>query len=181
MKDLHNICRSFPDETRISLKQIIALFFQSVETYKISQGKLLQKSNASYSFPDRTEMQGRVLSLSLAKRDHFSKILFPSFFPGVQVTHNILHGSPSGSQLSLQLCRTLCNPTDCCWPGSSLSMRFSRREYWSGLPFPSPGDLPNPGIESTSLRSPALPGRFFTTSPSGSLQLVKLKWLLWAY
>ena len=34
-----------------------------------------------------------------------------------------------------------------------LSMGFSRQEYWSGLPFPSPGDLPNPGIE---LRSPAL-------------------------
>ena len=44
-----------------------------------------------------------------------------------------------------------------------LSMEFSREEYWSGLPFPSPGDLPNPEIEPTSLRSPALAGRFFTT------------------
>ena len=43
-----------------------------------------------------------------------------------------------------------------------LSMGFSRQEYWSGLPFP-PGDLPNPGIEPTSLMSPALSGRFFTT------------------
>ena len=42
-----------------------------------------------------------------------------------------------------------------------LSMGFSRQEYWSGLPFPSPGDLPNPGIEP---ESPALAGRFFTTS-----------------
>ena len=33
---------------------------------------------------------------------------------------------------------------------SSLSMEFSRQEYWSGLPFPSPGDLPNPGIEPGS-------------------------------
>ena len=39
-----------------------------------------------------------------------------------------------------------------------LSMGFSRKEYLSGLPFPSPGDLPNPGIEPTS---PALVGRFF--------------------
>ena len=39
----------------------------------------------------------------------------------------------------------------------------SRQEYWSGLPFPSPGDLPNPEIEPTSLTSPALAGRFFTT------------------
>ena len=40
-----------------------------------------------------------------------------------------------------------------------LSMEFSRQEYWSELPFPSPGDLPNPGIE---LGSPALAGGFFT-------------------
>ena len=43
-----------------------------------------------------------------------------------------------------------------------LSMEFSRQEYWSGLPFPSPGDLPNPGIVPTSLKSPALASRFFT-------------------
>ena len=45
-----------------------------------------------------------------------------------------------------------------------LSMGFSRLEYWSGLPFPSPGDLPKPGIESVSLTSPELAGRFFITS-----------------
>ena len=43
-------------------------------------------------------------------------------------------------------------------------MEFSRQEYWSGLPFSSPRDLPNLGIEPTSLESPVLPGRFFTTS-----------------
>ena len=47
------------------------------------------------------------------------------------------------------------------------SMRFSRQEYWSGVPLPSPGDLPNPGIEPTSLVPPALAGRFFTTAPPG--------------
>ena len=46
-----------------------------------------------------------------------------------------------------------------------LSMRFSRQEYWSGLPCPLPGDLPNSGIEPTSLASPALAGGFFTTVP----------------
>ena len=40
---------------------------------------------------------------------------------------------------------------------ASLTMRFSRQEYWSGLPFPSSGDLPNPGIEPASPVSPALP------------------------
>ena len=43
-------------------------------------------------------------------------------------------------------------------------MGFSRQGYWSGLPFPPPGDLPNPGIEPTSLLSPALASMFFTTS-----------------
>ena len=45
-----------------------------------------------------------------------------------------------------------------------LSIGFSRQEYWSGLPFPSPGDLPNPGIKSTS---PVLASVFFTTEPPG--------------
>ena len=45
-----------------------------------------------------------------------------------------------------------------------LSIGFSRQEYWSGLPFPSPGDLPNPGIEPTFLVFPASAGGFFTTS-----------------
>ena len=51
-----------------------------------------------------------------------------------------------------QSCLTLCNPTNCSLSGS-LSMGFSRQEYWSGLPFPSPGDHPDPGIKP---RSPAL-------------------------
>ena len=48
-----------------------------------------------------------------------------------------------------------------------LSMEFSRQEYWSELSFPSPGDLPDPGIEPMSLASPALAGRFFTVEPPG--------------
>ena len=51
-----------------------------------------------------------------------------------------------------------------------LFMEFSRQEYWSRLPFPSPGDLPHPGIKSTSLKSLALAGRFFTTSTTWEAQ-----------
>ena len=47
------------------------------------------------------------------------------------------------------------------------SMRFSRQEYWSGLSFPSPGGLPDPGIKLASLVSSTLAGRFFTTELSG--------------
>ena len=43
-----------------------------------------------------------------------------------------------------------------------LSMGFSRQEYWSGLLFPPPGNLPDPGIQPASLASPALAGRFFS-------------------
>ena len=45
-----------------------------------------------------------------------------------------------------------------------LSMKFFRQEYWSGLPFPTPGDLSDPGIKPMSLVSPALAGKFFTNS-----------------
>ena len=50
---------------------------------------------------------------------------------------------------------------------ASLSMEFSRQEYWSGLPFPTPGDLPDSGMELASLAAPALVGRFVTTAPPG--------------
>ena len=47
------------------------------------------------------------------------------------------------------------------------SMGFSRQEYWSGLPFPSPGDLLDAGIKPASLASPVVAGRFFTSEPPG--------------
>ena len=92
-----------------------------------------------------------------------------------------------------QLCATLCNPMNCstyicayiclCYTcvqshfshlrlfatlwtvahKAPLSMGFSRQENWNGLPCPPSGDLPEPGIEPTSLTSPALVGRFCTT------------------
>ena len=52
--------------------------------------------------------------------------------------------------LVAQLCLTLHDPMDCIACQVPLSMEFSRQEYWSGLPFPSPGDLANPGIEPRS-------------------------------
>jgi len=58
---------------------------------------------------------------------------------------------------------TLFDPMDCACQ-APLFMEFSRQDYWSELPFPTPGDLPDPGIEPTPLASPALTGEFFTTS-----------------
>ena len=56
-----------------------------------------------------------------------------------------------------------------------LSMGFPRQEYWSGLPFPTPGDRPHPGIKPVSLVSLALAGGFFTTEPPVLLPLY-LSW-----
>jgi len=56
----------------------------------------------------------------------------------------------------------------CSPPGSSVH-GILRQDYWSGLPFPSPGDLSNPGIKPASSVSPALAGRFFTTTLPGKL------------
>ena len=61
-------------------------------------------------------------------------------------------GGGGGGGLVAQSCPTLATPWTVAHQ-APLSMGFSRQEYWSGLPFPSPGDLPNPGIEP---RSPAL-------------------------
>ena len=70
--------------------------------------------------------------------------------------------------LDSQSCPTLCYPLDCSLQ-ASLSVGFSRREYWSGLPCPPPGDLPDPGIESASSMSSALAGGLITLMPPGSV------------
>ena len=63
-----------------------------------------------------------------------------------------------------QSCPTLCNPMECIAQQVPLSMGFSRQEYWSGLPFPSPGDLPDPGIKP---RSPVLQADALASEPPG--------------
>ena len=62
-----------------------------------------------------------------------------------------------------QSCPAFCNPVDCSLP-APLSMEFFRQEYWSRLPFPTPEDPLNPGIDPVS---PALAGGFFTTVTPG--------------
>ena len=64
----------------------------------------------------------------------------------------------------LQSRPTLRDPTNSSLPGSSVHGILQARINWSGLPFPPPGDLPNPGIEPVSLMPPIFAGEFFTTS-----------------
>ena len=63
----------------------------------------------------------------------------------------------------LQSCPTQSHPLDIACQ-APLSIGFSRQEYWSGLPCPPPGDLPDSGVKPASLASPALAGKLFTTS-----------------
>ena len=68
-----------------------------------------------------------------------------------------------------QLCTTLCSPMNYSLPGSSV---HGILQAILELPFPTPGDLPDPGIETVSLTSPALAGRFFITMPPGKLHFI---------
>ena len=86
---------------------------------------------------------------------------FPAFLfvpPASRVTP---YNGPPRFALQKLACGSLCNFMDQSPPGSSV--RRILQEYWSGLPFPPPGNLPDPGIQPTSLKSPALAGGFFTS------------------
>ena len=70
-------------------------------------------------------------------------------------------------------CPTLCSPVDCS-PQDPLSVEFFRQGNWNALPFPPPGDLPNPGIEPRSPASPTLAGGFFSAEPPGKQVITPL-------
>ena len=76
----------------------------------------------------------------------------------------------TGCVLVTQLCPTLCDPMDCAYR-ASLPTEFSRQAYGSGLPFPTPGDLPNPGIK---LESPVLWADSLSSEPPWKM-LIPLK------
>ena len=69
---------------------------------------------------------------------------------------------------------------DCSLPGFSVH-GVSQQEYWSGLPFPTPGDLPDPGIKPASPVAPALAGKFFITEPRGKPTLLSLTQLFFSH
>ena len=89
--------------------------------------------------------------------------------PGRALAHaqlGVLTGSAPSVRGSSHFCpvRLFGTTPWCVAHQTPLSMGFSRQAHWSGLPFPPPGDLPNPGIKPMSLTSPALADGFFTTS-----------------
>ena len=73
----------------------------------------------------------------------------------------------TGMGVHAHSCPTLCDPMDYSLPSSSVHGIFQARILMCGLPFPSPGDLPNLGIKPKSLECSVLEGSFFTSSPHG--------------
>ena len=84
---------------------------------------------------------------------------------GQGMGYHVVSSQPGWFLCVTQSCPTLCNPMDLAHQ-VPLSMELSRQEYWSGLPFPSPGDLPDPGIK---LQSPALHVDSFQSKPPGKI------------
>ena len=131
----------------------------------ISQARILEQVAISFSiFPFQGVKPASFMSPALAGRFFTTSATWEA-----KTLTFLIEGEMCMSAESLQSCPTLRYSVDCS-PSGSLSMGFSRQEYWSGLPCCSPGNLPNPGTEPASLMFPALPGRFFTTSATREAQ-----------
>ena len=131
------------------------------------------------------------LSVGFPRQEHWSGLQFPSPRdlpdPGIEPPSPASAGrfftaEPPGKPLTMcesesevaQSCPTLCNPMDSGPHQAPLFMGFSRQEYWSGLPFLSPGDLPNPGMEP---RSPALQADALLSEPPGKPRILERRTL----
>ena len=121
------------------------------------------------------------LSMGFSRQEYWNGLPFPSLgdlpdpgmeprSPAFQVDALPSEPPAATAAKSLQSCPTLCDPRDGSPPGSP-SLGFSRQEYWSGLPFPSPGDLPDPGIEP---ESPALGADALPSTPPGEPKKEKM-------
>ena len=116
--------------------------------------------------------------LGLSHRHHSSPSPAYTFFSSESILNE---NTMWYTEIKREMPQSVTIPCACeCWVASvmsdalwlaPLSMEFSRQEYWSGLPFPSPGDLPNSGIEPTSSVAPALPVNALLLNHQGSPQI----------
>ena len=146
------------------------LFAKSRLTLLQPHGLQLTRLRCPWASPGRNNgvgchfiLQGIFLTQGLNSHPLHQQVgSLPLSHPGSHINvHMCVHAK------LLQSCPALCDP----WPVAHQpppSMGFSRQEYWSGVPCPSPGDLRDPGIELMSLTSLALTGWFFTTDYQGS-------------
>ena len=144
----------------------LSIFFFSVSLISLKTCSLTYSLSWRFSLND---LKIHLLSTYHGTVEWCLMVYFSSRIFHVIYVPDIFWNMHSMHAKSLQSCLTLCDPMDFSPPGSSV-LGFSRQEYWSGMPCPPPGDLPNSGIETTSLMSPALAGGFFTT---------RLPWYNW--
>ena len=116
----------------------------------------MAKSKVNLFYSSRGQKPGMLLTVLIKV---ISKAVLLSEVLGGKSILLLFHLLVKAKVLATQSCLILCYTMDCSPPGSSV-LEFSRREYWSGLSFPSLGDLPDPGIE---LRYPTLQADFLTT------------------
>ena len=135
-------------DTTISSQRPMCNFRETDGTLRPPEAGVVTDAKINHCFFCKREMETSNLVLSsLSDKAGRLTILLASLCPACMITHLQLFGTP--------------------WTVASqapLSMRFPRQEYWSGLPFPPPGDLPYPGIKLMSLESLALASEFFTAS-----------------
>ena len=110
---------------------------------------------------DNWNLKVKIFKTSKAFLCHFGK----TTIPWLQMPYNIYIVQCVSSVA--ESCPALCDPMDCMCQ-APLCMGFFRQEYWTGLPFPSPGDLPTPGIKSMSPVSPAWQGNSLPLRQLGS-------------
>ena len=123
------------------------------------------------SLPAEPNLPGWKQSLPLLTASYFIFFFFVAVVTFLCLHKHVYSVKQCMRAKSLQWCLTLCDPMDCVAHKAPLSMGFSRQEYWSGLPCPSLGDLPDPGIEPVSPVAPALQTDSSLLSHRGSPQL----------
>ena len=149
---------------------IISALLVSVETKSLDRkGTLRMRKQASCLEPGNGGLENSNTSCAgiwkyVGIYYSFSQQMLLGFSRALALYHaGDMHACVLAKSLS---CARLLRPHGPVAHQASLSMGFSRQEYWSGLPFPPSGDLSHPGMEAESPVSPARAGGFFTTDPS---------------
>ena len=135
-----------PQDTRLGIWGTEDCFIHQETVYGVGVGGVREEEYISITGQKCSIKNSPGHSGTLSwKNNHRSKMKMSSSFAAPHY--------PAGEWVSevAQSCPTLCDPMDCTTYQAPPSMGFSRQEYWIGLPFPSPGDLPYPGIEPRSL------------------------------
>ena len=132
---------------------------QETQVWFLGQEDPLEKEMATYSSILAWESYGLYPGVTRVGHDLATKPQPPPLYS----LYLGIHACVLSQVASDFSCIRLCNPMECCLPGSSVHW-FSRQEHWSGLPCPPLGYLPEPRIKPVSLMSPVLGGGFFTCS-----------------